>query len=293
MTRARLIKLCRTAAAGWVLVSGGVSPQALAKAKSEQVPAAVLEIVYNQNGKTASIKAFTLADLRRLNAVSRQEKDPADQKVSHWKGVLLSEVIEEAMKGLTVEQRATVDLLVLAGDVEMPRGFANKYPVLLAFEQNGQAISEQGPFFSVVPWSASAAAGKGGKKNIHSELLPIEKFFVPKLKRIELTNYRNRYQSDLFLLRRTDPLTVRGEKRYVQTCLGCHAQNRMLPAGQLSNELEKPHFVALKHGAVKGMPILGDVEVKALRSYLKAIQVDPAAGASADNSMFRRISNQF
>ncbi len=231
------------------------------------------------------LKVFRPEDLRVFKQQTRKERTATSQDLFQWRGVLLSDVIDAAMKDMTVEERATVDLVVLgdsgseAAKVEIPRGFANKYPVLLAYERDGKKLEKEGPFWSVVPFSLNQLQRKtASSKGIQDELLPIEKYSLPGIQKIELTNYRNRYHSSLFLSRRTDPLTVRGEKRYVQTCLGCHALNGLPPAAALSEKMATPTFVRAKHESVRGMPLLGDVEVKALRSYLKAIQQDASAG---------------
>ena len=266
---------------GWVfVVHGGALPTFATDS---------IEITFTAEGKSTQVlKVFQVKDLKGLKHQSRTERTPAAPEMHQWRGVLLSDVIEDAMQALTVEERSTVDLLVLGNQIEMPRGFANKYPVLLAYEKNGQRLADKGPFSTIVPLSLSAMTRRALSKGIHDELLPIEKYFVPGITKIELTNYRNRYQSSLFLSRRTDPLTVRGEKRYVQTCLGCHAHQQMPPAAALSQQMEVPTYVRSKHEAVSGMPKFSDVEMKALKSYLKAIQQDASAGG-----MFRRISNQF
>lgn len=264
------------ALASWVW-AGAQGQSGLARAESPKF-ASEMAVLFAAEGRGPRLlKTFRPEDLRVFKQQTRKERTAASEDLFHWRGVLLSDVIDAAMQDMTVEERATVDLVVLGASdtakVEIPRGFANKYPVLLAYERDGRRLDQEGPFWSVVPFSLNQLQRRtASQRGIQDELLPIEKYSLPAIRKIELTNYRNRYHSSLFLSRRTDPLMVRGEKRYVQTCLGCHALGGLPPAAALSEQMATPTFVRSKHEAVRGMPQLGDVEVKALRSYLKAIQ---------------------
>ena len=120
-----------------------------------------------------------------------------------------------------------------------------------------------------MPWTS--------KSKIQSENLPIESYFLGDLTHIELSNYRERYGS-VFLKRRTDPLAMRGEKLFVQNCVGCHADGGKPGLAELSGELQARRLVSDGHPAqVKGVPKLGERDRKALVNYLDAFRTENAS----------------
>ena len=163
-------------------------------------------------GPEQELKTWNQAAFGKLKSVSSQEKSPTSGKLTRYKGVLLSQVLEQAMESLPLERKAQVDLLILknasGGQVLLPRSVVTKYPVMLALDGDKTSV--------VMPWTS--------KSRIMSEDLPIESYFVSDLTRIELSNYRERYQS-VFLKRRTDPLAMRGEKLF-------RSKLRRLPCGR-------------------------------------------------------------
>ncbi|MGZ3699385.1 MAG: hypothetical protein ACXWP5_14730, partial [Bdellovibrionota bacterium] len=130
-----------------------------------------------------TLQAWNLDQLATLKTLSSMEKDPETGKVIRWKGAMLSDLIDKSIAALPPEQKAAIDLIVLRGEggeqALVPRSVITKYPVLLAFQKEGQRL---GGAESVVPWTS--------KSKILAEDLPLESYFIPKISRIEFTNYR-------------------------------------------------------------------------------------------------------
>src|SRR6185437_7186100 len=128
------------------------------------------------------------------------------------------------------------------------RSFIVKYPMLLAVRENGKKLDE---LKSVAPWTSHPRTRKEG--------LPLETYFVSGVNEIDLDNYRERY-GDIFLKERTDPVAMRGEKIFIQGCLGCHdSQPGMVKARNWQGT----------HPSVNGGPELNKPEFRALNSYLR------------------------
>lgn len=189
------------------------------------------------------LKVWDLAELARLKRSISREKDPKSGKVLRSEGVLLTQLIDQALEKLPLENRAQIDLIVLkntSGQQAMvPRALMIKYPLLIAFHQDVASKQEYGPLSVVVPWTS--------RPKILSEDLPLEKFFVSHLAQVELTNYRHQFGA-LFLKRRTDPKAMRGEKLFVQSCAGCHE------AGRTPSLFSADHLNRAKVFAEKGHP---------------------------------------
>ncbi len=227
-----------------------------------------MSVVWNVAGSPQTLKNWDSQALEGLKHASSHEKNPATGKVTQYKGVLLSQLLEKTMASLPVERRAQIDLLVLktptGGQVLLPRSVVVKYPVLLALDGGKASV--------IMPWTT--------RPKIMTENLPIETYFVPELSSIELSNYNDRY-GGVFLKRRTDPLAMRGEKTFVQNCLNCHSESGKLSVVQLSGELQARKLASDGHpGQVKGVPPLKDRDRRALVSYLEAFRSENAAASA-------------
>jgi len=229
-----------------------------------------LSTVWNVSGTEQVLKAWSLPEVGRLKRASSREKDPMTGELVHWEGVLLSEVVERSLSELPAERKAQIDLLVLrsqTGAIAMlPRALATKYPVLLATARDRRELAtaindNRGPVYSVMPWTT--------RPRILNEDLPIETYFLPKITRIELTNYRERF-ANLFLKRRTDPLAMRGEKLFVQNCVSCHAVGKGSLIEELAANNKAKDFFIGKHPELRGLLKLNDRDRRSLSNYLDA-----------------------
>lgn len=204
------------------------------------------------------LKSWSASDFAALKFASTRERDPAGGGNAQWKGVPLSKLIDQAIEGLTVEQRSGIDLVILknaaGAKAFIPRSLVTKYPILIASIRDGKPLAApRGPLLSVVPWTS--------RPKITDEELPLESYLIPGLSEVELTSYKNLYGA-YFLKRRTDPVAMRGEKIFVQTCLGCHAGADPIP--------QSDAVASASHAAVKGFPRLQDRNRRAVQSYIDA-----------------------
>lgn len=245
-----------------------------------------LEVVWAVSQPPRTLKVWTWEEVRARKTVKSSEKDPESGQVVSWQGVSLEKIIEESMSALSVDETASIDLIVLKGakgaQADIPRALAVKYPLFLAHTRDGRPVDGRGPLVSVIPWST--------KDKLAKEMLPITKYFVSGVNRVELTNYQVWYPSAFFLRRRSDPLVIRGEKRFVQACAGCHGWKEMPKnpgLGDFLTQAEEGKLFGPMHQKVDGMPHFEDMDQRAIRSYLKAIQSE-SGGASADRGSFFR-----
>lgn len=229
-------------------------------------------------GSNQELRSWELSELSKLKRVVTHEKDPVSGKIVKWEGVLVSTVLDKILEGLTVENRAQIDLIVLRGakgeKAMVPRALISKYPIMFAlqWENSHRSTENRGPIYSVVPWST--------RPKILSEDLPLDTFFIPHVARIELTSYRERY-SPFFLKRRTDPSAMRGEKLFVQNCTGCHSSGRPPALGSLSgdNGMKRLHIRPRPGGGLAER--LSERDWKSLLRYLNAYSAEnPVSSAS-------------
>jgi mono/diheme cytochrome c family protein len=243
---------------------------AAALVRPESGLAADLRVEQEITGQRQELRVFTWGELGALRAASSLEREPGGGEARQWRGPLLGEIIEGAMKDLSVEQRAQIDLIVLrnAGGQQalVPRSFLVKYPMLLAMSRDGKSLGERGPLYSVPPWTSREA-------KVAREGLPVETFFLPGVKEVILTNFQTRFGT-YFLSRRTDPAAMRGQKLFVQSCATCHAAGQ----GPELSSLLTPAFVsktralaaAGSHPSVPGFARPDKKEARALNQYLDA-----------------------
>jgi len=203
------------------------------------------------------LAVWSAAELKPFKRARLSEIDPATGGLAQWRGILMRDLIDKSMEGLTVENQARIDLVVVEGGARalIPRSFVRKYGVILA-------ENKERPLHSVVPWSTEREA-------VRKEILPVESYFVQGVRRIVLTGSDESYRSVL-LLRRTDPLAIRGESLFVRACMGCHARGDWPDIQGVSNRLHRRWEADANHPRVSGLPAFGDPEMRALRSYLKA-----------------------
>ncbi len=239
-----------------------------------------LQVVFRDEGKEQELKSWTIEELTRSKQVTSHEMDPSTSKVVRWKGPLLAPLIETALNQISLEKRAQVDLVVLKGQdnaqAVIPRSFVVKYPLVLALSMEQRDLGSRGPVFSLAPWTSRGKA-------IEKEELPVETYFVPGLKTVELTNSHEKY-GYVYLRKRSDPLALRGEKRFVQSCLACHATGRGPALSDVSSESRARALASAGHPNIKGAPKLDEKERRSLQTYLDAIRAEgapPAPGTAA------------
>src|SRR4051794_6305572 len=61
-----------------------------------------LSVMWSVSAPEQELMSWNGANLAKLKSISSQEKDPASGKLTHYKGVLLSQVLEKAMANLAV-----------------------------------------------------------------------------------------------------------------------------------------------------------------------------------------------
>lgn len=240
-----------------LLVFSGVGTETTVSART--LESFEVRAIWNSEGSTQDLGKWSLTDLSRLKMASSKEKDPQTGQSVKWEGVLLSQFVDELLKEMPTDKKAQVDLIVLSNTegrtAYLPRAFASKYPLLLALHWDGRGDAreenlekERSPLFLVVPWTS--------KPKILNEDLPLESYFIGKISKIELTNYRERY-SALFLKRRTDPLAVKGEKLFIQNCQNCEVGFQT----SLANDLKVNRKISSK-------------EKKSIWRYLEAYRLE-------------------
>lgn len=228
-----------------------------------------LEVIWRTEQGENKIGDFALSALPKKSARNTMEKDPLNGEMVRWEGYSLSALLDLAMEKMTVEQRADVDLLILVGRngarATIPRSLAVKYRLVLASRRNGKELdAERGPLYSVMPWSSQEA--------IFSESLPLQKYFVPGLNRIELVHARN-YFGPYFLDKRTDPKAVRGERLFVQTCMGCHDSGN-----NGKRDIRQALLLSTQknHKDIIGYPTLSAAQSLAVEAYFRMISIQSA-----------------
>lgn len=207
----------------------------------------VVEAYWINAGTRQILNQWSLTEFSHLKKVTTREKDLESGKMTKWDGALLLTLVEKALEKLPVENRAQVDLVILKGkgghSASIPRALLSKYPLMVAYQADGQNLdAKKGPLYSIVPWTS--------KPKIKNEELPLESFSIPQMMEIELANYREKYSS-LFLKRRTDPSAMRGEKLFVQNCVGCHSMGRGPAMARIVEESFSKKFI------IQGHPVLG------------------------------------
>ena len=248
-------------AIGWIIVCGGV-------VQAANTP---LSVVWTATGLNQELKNYKVSELQQFEKYVTSEKDPTTGRLVKWSGVLLSRIVDQAIKDLTNEKRAQIDLVILksqSGQVaHLSRALTLKYPVLLALDWAKKDQDSRGPIYSVMPWSTQS--------RILDEELPLESFFVPQVVRVELTNYRDQF-STLFLKRRTDPSAMRGEKIFVRSCVSCHApgSGSTLPGSQFKNLRQVKNFESVGHPTIPVTLKFSAKDRRSILHYLDAYRLE-------------------
>lgn len=228
-----------------------------------------IRVTWVARGEKVLLATWKIEDLKKIDTQTQREKDPLSGELRNWKGALLSKLVEEALEKLPLEKKAFVDLVTLYGGsgvkADIPRAFVTRYPFLLSWNVDEKPLAVRGPFYSIAPWTS--------KEKLSQEILPVRKYFVPQVAEIILTNSKEHYGLKFFLERRTDPVLVRGEKRFMQTCMGCHHGGYPLPPmAQMSLRVQNQEFLSLLHASVKDMPFLDGLDHQALFRYLETMK---------------------
>lgn len=183
------------------------------------------------------------------------------------KGDSLKTILEEVTQKLTVEERAQVDLVELSEKgmeqkILLPRALIGKVSKL------GVERNKEGKVTITFPQDSG--------KRFESEGVFLPSFTKKEFTEVRLTSYSDRYGKFL-LKRRTDPAAMRGEKLFVQNCLGCHTANAdrtvFLKAFTKPEEV-KSFLMSEKHVGVsstkKWESFLDSKRERSLLSYLMA-----------------------
>lgn len=229
-------------------------------------PCYALSVAWTATLPTSEIQSFTTEQLGKMKKTTTTELDPTTGKKARFEGVLLSEIIDRALNGISNERKAQIDLVILkdakGASALIPRSFIVKYPMLLALSEDHKPL---GIIRSIVPWTS--------KSKSRTEGLPLETYFLTDVTSVELANYHQRY-GNVFLKRRTDPLAMRGEKIFVQACLACHDS---------SEGTAKARNWVGNHPQITGIPKLDERDVRALHSYLDVYHAENSNSNSNSN----------
>ncbi len=236
-----------------------------------------LTVSWATSGRSLELRNWALGELNQFKRIASREKDPSSGKLVKWDGILLSTIVEKGLSELPSEQRAQIDLVILknsSGESALiPRSMISKYPILLALNWAGKSQDHRGPIYSIIPWSSNS--------KILKEDLPLEKFFLPQIARIELSNYRDRY-SFLFLKRRTDPSAMRGEKLFVQNCASCHSSGQSSSLLGVRDKQQEVKFASGGHPEVKVKLKLSDRDRHSIVRYLDAYRMENPLSVSTE-----------
>ena len=250
--------------AGWLSLAFLLSLSAVGAAP-EATPAS-LQIVWKGPQGDVILGDFQLGGLPAAMRHKSTEKDPSQGEVVAWEGILLAPLLEKALEKLTVDQRASIDLVTLVGKTAraaIPRSFISKGFLFLAVKRSGkEGLGDRGPILSVVPWTS--------KPKSLSEALPVQRYFVPALNQIILESSQVVY-GGFFLAKRGDPRAVRGERIFVQACMCCHDSGSREKNFPLSLTLDQAHR------GVPGFPNMSEQDTRAVQTYIKAFASEVAA----------------
>ncbi len=223
------------------------------------------------------LRDFTLEDLEKKKALVLTEIDPlakGGKESAKFYGPSLSALMEETTKALSAADRATTDLVVLktrsGKEALMPKAFLVKYPqIQLALKKNGQTLGAEAPRV-VLPATSNS--------KIKSENILLEPLFVSELTEVTLTSYEKRFGA-FILKRRTDPAAMRGEKMFLQNCVGCHSQPQTALAS-LASAAQVEKIANGQHPEVFGVhdfkSIFDKKSTRSLASYLEAFKFQTA-----------------
>lgn len=246
----------------------------------------VVRFFYSVSEQVRDLRAFTVGELEKLKPSWVNEKDPLSGKTGRWRGHAIHLLVDEVIKALPPEEKAKVDLLILKArdgkESLIPRAFTVRHPYYLVFGTPKAPIPDGlGPFFSLLPLKSLQAG-------LEKDGLPTERFLLHQIEQVELANMKDRFGM-LTLQKRSDPVAVRGEKVFLNSCLTCHGVDnsagvsasgsafaqRILKAEsaaekQGGDRLLASQNVIAQHPSVSGFPKLQEAETRAIGSYLRA-----------------------
>lgn len=131
-----------------------------------------------------------------------------------WEGVLLFTLIEKSFEELTPEERSLTDWVVVTTvdgrRVSFPRFLANRYQVMIGRPKD----HGPGGWKLLLPLES--------QPKIKQEVLPLASVRGVSISQITLTRLEAIVAQGLFLKDRSNPVALRGEKRFLQTCVSCH-----------------------------------------------------------------------
>lgn len=193
---------------------------------------------------------------------SAHDPDPVSGKLSKWRGILLSDLIDRAILALTPDQRAMADLVTLIDSsgqrALVPRWLINRYPIVIATHQDGKALG---------PERAPVIFPRASYPKILKEAVPVETFAVAKLVGVEIGDYRVVFEPYL-LKRQTDPAAVRGEKLLLQNCSSCHGVGKGPSLKELVQDARLREIETKPHPNVAAAPEVTPRDRRALVNYL-------------------------
>jgi hypothetical protein len=242
-----------------------------APVRAESAPP-VLEIIWDPiPGQARTVLQVSMADLEktwRSKLKETRERHPQTGTLERFQGVSFNAQIEAALEKLTPSERARVDLVMVegrSGVAYLPRSFLTRHSVLW-----GSLRAEKMPAPSalslIVPWTSRA-------HKIEPDLLPTATYFVLGPKKVRLSAYRGVLPPETFLKNRRDPLQLRGEKRFIQTCLGCHVPRDLQAMRALfPRTLQAGESLWEKHTNIPAVAQFTNLDREALRHYLVAVE---------------------
>lgn len=235
-----------------------------------------LQIYWRQDDKISLLKNWRVEELSNWKSVPKTERDPRTKSLAKWEGIELDKLVDVALIDLNVNQKARVDLIILKDkngeEVFVPRAFTRKHSVILALNRNGESLNDQGPLYSIAPWNSDPAVQK--------EIYPVQKYFVPAIREIMLTSYRERFKPS-YLKRRTNPFALRGERLFVRNCMSCHNTKDIPSFNDLAKRMAKPDYLQQSHQALSEMPMLGVKDQESVMSYIQEFSAENPTGTSS------------
>jgi len=204
---------------------GVQSAQGNERASSSVTPArgwAPLQVRIDLTGHPNESIYFGRPDSKSLRTI--RFLDQASGKSGRWESLALGEFVEKVLEKASVETRSEIDLVFFEGPegsrLALARGFLRKFPeISLGLPVSSHPAGDLAPkgWSPLFPGSLSRYMKEGLAPGMYAGR---------SVSSLVLTNSRQQF-SNWVLQRRTDPLAVRGEGVYLQSCVGCHGSQGM------------------------------------------------------------------
>ena len=167
----------------WIFSLILIGNPTLSYATSLNQQAKELVLSLELGGATQELGQWSRKELEKnFKHQGNSEQAPDSGKTERWTGILLQNLIDQGLGSLPPEAKAEVDLVILKNGAGVqafiPRAVITKYPLLVAFQKNRAALKN---LQTIVPWNS--------KPKVLEESLPLSRYFVNGLTRIELANY--------------------------------------------------------------------------------------------------------